>query len=141
MSSVRKVIGFSGAASTFIFQTEGTWLPNETSAVTLGVLRDVDPSVGAASATDLRAYLNSRTFLIGRLGLHLNFAYDLISFTQGRGQSDQLFSLDLGPEYAVARWFIVAAGYVFSKRTSDYASSLPLNYTRNEAYLRLTFTY
>jgi len=134
-------IGFSGAASTFIFQTEGTWLPNETSAVTLGVLRDVDPSVGAASATDLRAYLNSRTFIIGRLGLHLNFAYDLISFTQGRGQQDQLFSIDLGPEYAVARWFIVGAGYVFSKRTSDYASSLPLNYSRNEAYLRLTFTY
>jgi hypothetical protein len=30
---------------------------------------------------------------------------------------------------------------VFSKRTSDYEASQPLNYTRNEAYLRLTFTY
>jgi hypothetical protein len=30
---------------------------------------------------------------------------------------------------------------VFSKRSSDYEQSLPLNYTRNEVYLRLTFTY
>ena len=134
-------IGFDGAASTFIGRGEMTWTPNELSAITVGVLRDVNNAVGAASATDLRAYLNSKTFLIGRLGLHANFAYDLISFTQGRGQSDQLFSLDLGPDYAVARWFILSAGYVFTKRTSDYAQSLPLNYTRNEAYLRLTFTY
>ena len=134
-------IGFNGASSTFIGQAEGTWMPNEVSTLTLGVLRDVMPVVGAASATDLRAYLNTKTFLIGRLGLHANFAYDLISFTQGRGQSDQLLSLDLGPDFAIARWFILSAGYVLSKRTSDYASSLPLNYTRNEVYLRLTFTY
>jgi hypothetical protein len=134
-------IGFDGAASTFIGQGEMTWNPNELSALTLGVLRDVNNAVGAASATDLRAYLNTKTFLIGRLGLHANFAYDLISFTQGRGQNDQLFSLDLGPDFGITRWFIVSAGYVFSKRSSDYAQSLPLNYSRNEAYLRLTFTY
>lgn len=134
-------IGFDGAASTFIGQAEMTWSPNELSTVTPGVLRDVNNAIGAASATDLRAYLNSKTFLIGRLGLHLNFAYDLINFTQGRGKTDQLFSVDLGPDYAIARWFILSAGYVFSKRTSDYQSSLPLNYTRNEVYLRLTFTY
>ena len=134
-------IGFDGAASTFIGRAEMTWNPNELSAVTVGVLRDVNNAVGSASATDLRAYLNSKTFLIGRLGLHLNFAYDLISFTQGRGQSDQLFSLDLGPDFGVTKWFILSAGYVFSKRTSDYAAALPLNYSRNEVYLRLTFTY
>ena len=118
-----------------------TWNPNELSALTLGVLRDVNNAVGAASATDLRFYLNTKTFLIGRLGLHANFAYDLIAFTQGRGQDDQLFSVDLGPDFAIARWFILSAGYVFTKRSSDYAQSLPLNYSRNEAYLRLTFTY
>ena len=134
-------IGFDGAASTFIGRAEMTWNPNELSAVTVGVLRDVNNAVGSASATDFRAYLNSKTFLIGRLGLHGNFAYDLISFTQGRGQSDQLFSLDLGPDFGVTKWFILSAGYVFSKRTSDYQASLPLNYTRNEIYLRLTFTY
>ena len=134
-------IGFSGAASTFIGQAEMTWSPNEISAVTVGVLRDVNNAIGAASATDLRFYLNTKTFLIGRLGLHGNFAYDIVSFTQGRGQSDQLFSVDIGPDFAVARWFILSAGYVFSKRSSDYAASLPLNYSRNEVYLRLTFTY
>ena len=134
-------IGFDGAASTFIGRAEGTWTPNEVSTLTLGVLRDVNNAVGSASATDLRVYLNTKTFLIGRLGLHGNFAYDLISFTQGRGQNDQLFTVDIGPDFAVARWFILSAGYVFTKRTSDYADALPLNYTRNEAYLRLTFTY
>jgi len=134
-------IGFDGAASTFIGQAEMTWNPNELSALTLGVLRDVNNAVGAASATDLRFYLNTKTFLIGRLGLHGNFSYDLIAFTQGRGQNDQLFTVDLGPDYAIARWFILSAGYVFTKRSSDYAQSLPLNYSRNEAYLRLTFTY
>jgi len=134
-------IGFDGAASTFIGQAEMTWTPNEVSAITPGVLRDVNNAVGSASATDLRAYLNSKTFLSGRLGLHGNFAYDFISFTQGRGQNDQLFSVDIGPDLAIARWFILSAGYVFSKRTSDYAASVPLNYTRNEAYLRLTVTY
>ncbi len=134
-------LGFNGAASTFIGQAEATWTPTELSALTLGVLRDVNPIVGAASGTDFRVYLNSKAFLIGRLGLHANFAYDLISFTQGRGQNDQLFTIDLGPDYAVARWFILSAGYVLSKRTSDYTSSLPLNYTRNEVYLRFTFTY
>jgi hypothetical protein len=134
-------IGFSGAASTFIGQAEGTWTPSETSSISLGVLRDVNNAVGAASATDFRVYLNSKAFLIGRLGLHANVAYDLIAFTQGRGQNDQLITLDLGPDYAVARWFILSAGYVLSKRTSDYAQSVSLNYTRNEVYLRLTFTY
>ena len=94
-------IGFDGASSTFIGQAEVTWNPNELSALTLGVLRDVNNAVGAASATDLRFYLNTRTFLIGRLGLHGNVSYDLIAFTQGRGQSDQLFSVDLGPDYAI----------------------------------------
>ncbi|HTS81461.1 MAG TPA: outer membrane beta-barrel protein [Myxococcaceae bacterium] len=134
-------IGFKGAASTFIGRAEGTWSPNETSQLTLGVLRDVNNAVGAASATDLRFYLNTKTFLIGRLGLHGNFAFDIVSFTQGRGETDQLFSVDLGPDYAIARWFILSAGYVFSKRTSDYTQSLPLNYSRNEVYLRFTFTY
>ncbi len=134
-------IGFDGAASTFIGRAEMTWTPNETSAITPGVLRDVNNAVGSASTTDLRAYLNTKTFLTGRLGLHGNFAYDFLSFTQGRGQNDQIFSLDLGLDYAIARWFIVAAGYVFSKRTSDYEAAQPLNYTRNEVYLRLTFTY
>jgi hypothetical protein len=135
-------IGFDGAASTFIGQAEATYNVNETSKITAGVLRDTGPVVGAASYTDLRAYINGRTFLIGRLALHLNFAYDLVSFTQGRGGKDQLFSLDLGPEYEVTRWFILSAGYVLSTRSSDVLSTLlPINYTRNEAYLRLTFTY
>lgn len=134
-------IGFSGATSTLIGQAEGTWTPTETSALTLGILRDAMPTVGAASATDLRPYLNAKTFLIGRLGLHLNLAYDIINFTQGRGQTDQLFSIDTGLDFAITRWLITSAGYVFSKRSSDYATSLPLNYSRNEAYLRLTFTY
>jgi hypothetical protein len=137
--------GFSGAASTFIGRAEATYSPNEGSPITLGVLRDVNPVVGAASATDFRAYLNMRTFLIGRLGLHLNFSYDLVSFTAGsatgRGGKDQLFTIDLGPEYQVARWLIVSAGYVFSSRSSDATNTLPLNYSRNEAYIRFTFTY
>ena len=138
-------IGFDGAASTFIGRAEMTWNPNELSAVTVGVLRDVNNAVGSASATDFRAYLNMKTFLIGRLGLHLNFSYDLVSFTsgspQGRGGKDQLFTIDVGPEYQVARWLIISAGYVFSSRSSDATSTLPLNYTRNEAYIRFTFTY
>jgi hypothetical protein len=134
--------GFSGAASTFIGQGEATWNINETSTLAVGILRDVGTAVGAASYTDLRPYVNARTFLSGRLGLHANFSYDLVSFTQGRGGKDQLFSVDLGPEYEVTRWFILAAGYVLSTRSSDVLStSLPLNYTRNEAYLRFTFTY
>jgi hypothetical protein len=134
--------GFSGAASTFIGQAEATWNINETSTIAVGILRDVGPAVGAASYTDLRPYLNARTFLIGRLGLHANFSYDLVSFTQGRGGKDQLFNVDVGPEYEVARWFIVAAGYVLSTRSSDVLTTLlPINYTRNEAYLRFTFTY
>ena len=98
-------------------------------------------AVGTASVTDLRAYLNSKLFLIGQLQLHANFAYDLLSFIQGRGGQDQLFGFDMGADYAVTKWLVVAGGYVFSKRTSDYVESLPLNYTRNQVYLRVTFTY
>jgi hypothetical protein len=140
--------GFSGASSTFIGQAEASWLPNEATTVALGILRDVAPTVAAASSTDLRPYLNFKTFLFGRLGLHANFSYDLVSFsgaTSGTGtpetRKDQLFTIDVGPEYQVARWFIVAAGYALSTRSSDVSASLPLNYTRNEAYLRFTFTY
>ena len=131
--------------SRFIGRAEATYSPNEVSPITLGVLRDVNPVVGAASATDFRAYLNMRTFLVGRLGLHLNFSYDLVSFTAGspgaRGGKDQLFTIDVGPEYQVARWLIISAGYVFSSRSSDETNTLPLNYSRNEAYIRFTFTY
>ena len=58
-----------------------------------------------------------------------------------RGGKDQLFTVDVGPEFQVARWLIISAGYVFSNRSSDATDTLSLNYTRNEAYLRFTFTY
>ena len=135
-------IGFSGAASTFIGRAEGTWTPNEYSSLTLGVARDVNNAVGAASATDLRFYLTGKLFLLGRLQLHTEIAYDLVSFTQGRGGQDQLFGFDVGADYAVTKWLIVAGGYAFSKRTSpDFTTSLPLNFSRNQVYLRVTLTY
>jgi hypothetical protein len=134
-------IGFNGAASTFIGRFEGTWTPTEYGSLTLGVLRDVNNAVGAASATDLRFYLTAKLFLIGRLQLHGEFAYDLVSFTQGRGGEDQLLGFDIGADFAVTKWLVVAGGYAFSKRSSDYVESLPLNYSRNQVYLRVTFTY
>ncbi len=91
--------------------------------------------------TDLRFYLNGKLFLLGRLQLHTEFAYDLVSFVQGRGGQDQLFGFDVGADFAVTKWLVVAGGYAFSKRTSDYVDSLPLNFSRNQVYLRVTFTY
>lgn len=130
-----------GAANTLVAHLELTYLVNEFSHVKVGYLRNVEPVPTYGSFGDDRGYVDSRMFLIGRLTLHGYAAFDYLSFYRASGRADTVFTIDLGPEYELFPWLIGAAGYSLSTRGSNQSSAPTVNFTRHEAYVRVTFTY
>jgi hypothetical protein len=127
----------------FIALAELSYLMSETSNFKIGYLRTMEPVPTYGTYRDDRGYLEARFFLNGRLTLHGAFAFDAVSFFPTAtlaARSDKAVTLDLGPEYQFAKWFIGAAGYILSTRSSNLPSD-SYNFTRNEAYVRATFIY
>jgi hypothetical protein len=128
----------------------------DTGSVRLGFNRTLQPiSTALSYSTSNLFYLTSKVLLAGRWNLHLNVSYSLINYALNAEASgprtDQLFIIDLGPEYEVTRWFRVGLDYNLSSVGSDdpsfniYANASPVfgpyGYTDNQFYIKLTFVY
>ena len=138
---------FTGGASTVIAHAELNWLLSDTSSIKGGYLRDLTAVPVYGSFSDDRGYLEARFFLGGRLTLRGYGAFDLISFSGSAGppptsgRRDSVVTVDLGPEYQFTRWLIGALGYTLGARGSNQQAAASVNFTRHQAYLRLTLTY
>jgi hypothetical protein len=122
-----------------VAQAEVAYLLNETSDFKIGALRTLEPVPVYGSYVDNRAYTNARLLMGGRLILHGGAAFDYLVFS-GSSRHDTTVSFDLGPEYQLMRWLILAGGYTLTYRTSTEAA-LTFNYSRHEPYLRVIGTY
>jgi hypothetical protein len=146
-----------GDAHTPIGQFELAYAFSETGKIKAGVQRllQATPTV-LAYYTDTRPYVGAHFLLGGKLTLHLDASYDSFSYaldTLGStaGRTDGSLRLDVGPEYEIAHWIRIAAGYDFTNMAStdpyayDYNSHPafggPYGYDDNEVYLRVTLTY
>lgn len=131
----------SSGGSTLIAQAEVNYLFSPTMSFKGGYLRTLNPVAAYGLFQDNRGYAEARALLGGKLALHGAGSLDFLSFydaTQPR--SDVVVSLDLGPEYQFKPWLVGAAGYTLTTRSSS-ATGGGLNFTRHEAYLRLTLVY
>jgi hypothetical protein len=132
------------------------YLIGDFGSIRLGYNRTLQPvPTTLAYSTTNQFYLTSKVLLAGRWNLHLNAGYSLINYAlnlEGTGpRTDQVFTIDLGPEYEVTRWFRVALDYNLLSFGSDdpafgiYANASPifgpLGYTDNQFYIKLTFIY
>jgi hypothetical protein len=128
--------------SSVIGQLEGSYLPNETSSIRLGVLRTFQP-VQAPFTTyeDDRGYLEGRVLLFERLTLHVFGSVDYLGFKGTQTRNDLVFSIDGGADLETFRWLIVSLGDSFITRSSDDHSTSTLNYSGDQVYLRVTFIY
>ena len=129
------------AGSTFIAQLEGNYLFSPTMTFKGGYMRTLSPVASYGLFKDDRGYAEARALFGGKLVMHGYIAADFLGFYDPvRPRSDLLISMDVGPEYQFKPWLVGAGGYLLSSRSSSVTGT-GLNFTRHEAYLRLTLVY
>lgn len=128
----------NSGASTLLAQAELAYLHSNFS-VRAGYLRTVQPVPVYGTNGDDRGYLEGQ-FETGRFKLIGSGTFDYLTFYGTQGRKDMVVSASLSPQYAITTFFSVAVGYNFQWRTST-ANSLASQFTRHEAFLRLTVAY
>lgn len=135
---------FSGTgARSFLTQLELSYLLTDISTIKVGYLRNVAPVSYYGAYGDDRGYFDARIFMNGHLTLHGYAAFDYFRYYTrlvGGSRNDRVGTVDVGPEYEIAKWFVIGAGYMLQTRATQVASPTA-NFTRHEGYLRLSFTY
>ncbi|MBN1209869.1 MAG: hypothetical protein JXB05_33775 [Myxococcaceae bacterium] len=126
---------------TLVAQLEGNYLFSPTMSFKGGYVRTLNPVASYGLFRDDRGYVEARALFGGKLVMHGFAALDFLGFYDpARPRTDTLLSLDVGPEYQFKPWLVGAAGYLLGTRSSSVAGA-GLNYTRHEAYVRLTVVY
>jgi hypothetical protein len=146
----------AGNQYTVVGQALIGYLIGDTGSIRLGFNRSLQAVPSSLSySTSNQFYFTSKVTLSGKWLLHFNAGYALINYPLNSqampSRTDQIFSIDLGPEYEVTRWFRVALDYNLSSYGSDdpsfniYADAKPIfgpaGYTDNQFYIKLTFVY
>ncbi len=146
-----------GNEQTVVGQIMVGYLFGETGSIRVGYVRSLQAvPTTLAYDVDNHIYLTSKILLAGRLTLHFNISYDLLDYAlnlEATGpRQDQIFIIDVGPEYEVTRWFRIGLDYNLTSDGSNdlqafavYANSSPIfgeaGYVNNEFYVKLTFIY
>jgi hypothetical protein len=129
-------------ASSLIGNLEGTFAPSEATSFRLGYLRTVDPVPTYGAYTDDRVYLNLKHVLARRVTFKASATFDYLAFSGLQRRYDYNLGGELGPDVQLLTWMSVGAGYAISKHWSNQLATVATaNYTRHEAYLRLTLAY
>ena len=131
----------SSGGSSLIGQLEGNYAFSPLLSFKGGYLRTLDPVASYGLFRDDRGYAEARGLFGGKLVLHGSAAVDFLGFYDAiQPRNDTVLTLELGPDYQIKPWLVGALGYVLSTRSSSVTGA-GLNFTRHEAYLRLTLVY
>ncbi len=118
------------------------WLPMEAISFRTGYTRSlgVDPTASVYVADGVNASV--RIKVAERFAFSGGVRYDRLNFEAIPGGAGTRFlRVDPTLEGAVGKWLNVGVGYVFSTRAASWpGASLP-DYSKNEAFLKLGFTY
>lgn len=129
----------STSSAAILAQLEGSYLVSPTATLKLGYARTLEPVAAFGMFRDDRGYLEAQALLGGRLTLRGSTSFDYLSY-QGGTRRDTLYRLDVGPQYQFQRWMLLGAGYLLGVRSSTEPGT-GINYSRHEAYVRVTVTY
>ena len=121
-----------------IAQAEIGWNPTDTTGISLGVQRSVEPVSTFGWYDDWRVYASGRLALGGRVALTASGKIDRLVFANG-GRADTQASLDAAADIEAFRLVHVVLGGVLTSRDST-ASGFYV-YQRTEVYLRLVASY
>lgn len=132
---------FAGkSASSFLADLAAEWLPADTISVKLGYTRTLglDPLVSAYTADGVSGGFKVK--LAERFAFRAGARWDHLTFENVSGASTDFLRIDPAVEGQFGRWLNVGLGYVYSARTAQSSAVAP-NYAKNEAYLKVGFTY
>ncbi|HUL59161.1 MAG TPA: hypothetical protein VLU43_07800 [Anaeromyxobacteraceae bacterium] len=138
---------------TWLLTAEGEWIGNELMGAKAGYVHDLGSDPGNEFALyDLnRAYADGRLQLTSGPTLELRADWERRDYHQTPsstlppGANAQLLHVQPSIEGELTRWLKLAGGYTFTKRMSHLPTvTTPIaayNYSKNEVWVRATFTY
>lgn len=135
------------AVNTWLASAELEWLASETTSARVGYSHDlgVDPGSDVSVYLAHRAYLEGKVLLAGRFTAKVLGQLDARDYQTGAELSATLFRIEPSVEAEVTRWLRVGVGYAYTDRGTDLdgeAVDTPgLEYSKSEAWLKLTATY
>lgn len=137
---------------TWLATLEGEWIANEVASVRVGYVHGlgVDPGSGRAAALALggihsasRTYAAGRVLFGGRYALRGLVQWERRTYELSPEKpSFDILRLEPAFEAVVARWLTASLGYAYTDRDwTDDREGAGFAYAKNEAWLRLAFTY
>lgn len=131
----------SKTSSSAVAEVSAEWLPLDAFAVRAGYTRalGVDPTASTYFSNGVTGGVRLR--LAQQIAFHVDARYDRLSF-QAVDATTSFLRIDPGVDAAIGKWLSVGAGYVYSMRTATApAGTAPPDYSKNEAFIKLAFTY
>lgn len=134
-----------GTISSFLADLGAEWLPLDTLSFRVGYTRTIgmDPTVSGYTADGVSGGFKLK--LAERFMFRAGVRWDHLAFdsTTVNGATTDFLRVDPAVEGQFGRWLNVAVGYVYSSRTADWrnATAAPPGYSKNEAFLKVGFTY
>jgi hypothetical protein len=129
--------------STWLANAELEFVSQSPIGLRLGYLHTLQADTGKEFAVygTHRAYLDGKVLLGGRLTIHGMLSYDYLDYV-GANVTSHILTFSPGLDYEVIRWVTVGAGYSITYRSSGLHGAIPaFDYTRNQAFARVVFTY
>ncbi len=135
--------------NTFVGTVEAEWLPIEIASMRFGWVRGVGVEPGSASwvYSSTRVYGGGKYLFGGRYALRGDVAWEQRSYdlVQGSSPSANLVRVEPSVEAAFTRFLVGSIGYAYTNRDSSFPTTLSnapgFSFSKNEAWLRLSFTY
>lgn len=125
---------------TFLATAEVEWQPSETASVKVGYGHDFAVDPGALYTVD-RVTASARMLVAGRVGLALTGGWTHLGYSPGSESSD-IITASPAVDVEITRWLKAELAYAYTDRASSSGAALALrDYTKNEAWLKLTATY
>jgi len=108
----------------------------------LGYVHDyhADPGIDFAVYGFHRVYIQGKLLVAGRLTLRITGDWQRVEYVQNAATA-QVAHVEPAADYEVMRWVVLTAGYAATYRTASVTTVPAFNYTQNEVYLRVAFTY
>ncbi|HSN14977.1 MAG TPA: hypothetical protein VLT61_10115, partial [Anaeromyxobacteraceae bacterium] len=134
--------------STFLADIAAEWLPIEGASVSVGYSRGfgLDP-IASSFGTD-SAHVTGRIRMAQRYSFRTTVRYDHLSFDHlpsASGHTDgtsAFWRIEPGVDAAVSKWMTATLAYAYSSRASSFPADVPMfDYSKNEVWLKLSFTY
>ncbi|HET8540594.1 MAG TPA: hypothetical protein VFL83_12045 [Anaeromyxobacter sp.] len=129
---------------TVLATLEGEWLASDSARIRVGWDHGfgMEPDPTYYLYTTDRIVLGARYALAGRYGARLDGYWERrgYAFVDGSPTAD-LLRIEPTIEAALSRWINLTVGYAYTSRASSFSDEPGYDYTKNEAWLRLVFTY